>query len=169
MQDDTPAGSENREVLAGPARRVRVLAVASGGGHWTQMRKVAKAFESCDLAYVTVNGDYRQEVSRGRFYEVVDANQWTKLRLLRLSLQMLRIVLRERPDVVISTGAAPGLIAIMWAKLLLRSKTAWIDSIANAQRLSASGQKAGRFADLWLTQWEELSKPSGPRYVGTVL
>jgi UDP:flavonoid glycosyltransferase YjiC (YdhE family) len=145
------------------------LAVASGGGHWVQLRKIAKAFGPCDLAFVTVNEEYRQELKSGRFYSVVDANKWTKRRMLKMSLQLLRIVWKERPDFVVSTGAAPGLIAIAWAKLLIGSRTAWIDSIANAQQLSSSGQQAGRFADLWLTQWEELSKPDGPGYAGTVL
>ena len=32
-----------------------------------------------------------------------------------------------------------------------------------------SGQLAGRFADLWLTQWRHLARPGGPNYIGSVL
>ena len=52
---------------------------------------------------------------------------------------------------------------------LLGAKTIWVDSIANAQELSLSGKRAGKFADLWLTQWQELSNKNGPQYGGSVL
>jgi hypothetical protein len=45
----------------------------------------------------------------------------------------------------------------------------WIDSIANVKQLSSSGKLAGKFADVWLTQWPDLAKESGPRYWGAVL
>ena len=76
--------------------------------------------------------------------------------------------MRHRPDVVLSTGAAPGFFAILFGKLL-GARTIWVDSIANAEQLSLSGKKAGRFADLWLTQWPHLAQPGGPLYKGSVI
>jgi hypothetical protein len=70
--------------------------------------------------------------------------------------------------VIISTGAAPGFFALMFGKILMR-KTIWIDSMANADEMSLAGKKIKPFADIWLTQWEELSLPEGPGYQGQVL
>ena len=78
------------------------------------------------------------------------------------------MLLRERPDVVVSTGAAPGFLALRLGKLL-RARTIWVDSIANAEELSLSGRRIGPHADLWLTQWEPLARPEGPLYRGAVL
>ncbi len=86
-----------------------------------------------------------------------------------LIAQLVRILVRERPDVVITTGSAPCLFALGIAKTFLRAKTIWIDSIANAERLSSSGAQARRVADVWLTQWEHLARPGGPNYWGAVL
>jgi len=69
---------------------------------------------------------------------------------------------------VISTGAAPGYIALRFARLA-KAKTVWLDSIANVDQLSLSGLKIGRYADLWLTQWPHLVRPEGPHYGGSVL
>jgi hypothetical protein len=69
---------------------------------------------------------------------------------------------------VISTGALPGYFSLRLAKLF-GVKTIWIDSIANVEELSLSGQMIGKHADLWLTQWPHLAKPGGPLYRGTVL
>jgi UDP-N-acetylglucosamine:LPS N-acetylglucosamine transferase len=157
------------ESKVGTAGRVRVLAVASGGGHWVQLRKLAPVLEEHDVAYLTVNDEYRPEVGDIRFYTVNDATQWNKAGLIRLAIQVFWVLLRERPDVVLSTGAAPGFFAIVWAKLFFGARTVWIDSAANSERLSSSGEKVGRFADLWLTQWEAVSRPVGPHYMGRVL
>ncbi len=39
-------------------RRVRVLAVASGGGHWVQLLRLRPAWEGCDVAYATVHREF---------------------------------------------------------------------------------------------------------------
>lgn len=153
---------------AGELRPKRVLAVSSGGGHWVQLRRVAPAFRDCELVFVTVNAAYRAEVAPHRFYAVNDATRWNKLKLLLMLLRILRILLRERPDVVISTGAAPGYFALRLGRWL-GAQTIWIDSIANIETVSMSGQKIGPYAHLWLTQWPHLAGPAGPHYRGQVL
>ncbi len=111
---------------------------------------------------------YQETIGNNKFLVVPDANRWNKLRVLYLALVMLKHVLVIRPDVIVSTGAAPGFFAILFGKKL-GAKTIWLDSIANVDELSLSGKKVKKYADLWLTQWEHLATPEGPRYVGAVL
>lgn len=151
-----------------PQRPIKVLAVSSGGGHWVQLRRVAPAFEGCEVVYVTVNPAYRGEVPENRFYAVNDATRWNKIKLVLMLLKIFRILLRERPNVIISTGAAPGYFALRLGRLF-GARTVWIDSIANVECLSMSGQKIGPHASLWLTQWPHLAAPGGPRFLGQVL
>jgi UDP-N-acetylglucosamine:LPS N-acetylglucosamine transferase len=145
----------------------RILAVASSGGHWVQLCRLRPAFEGHDVAYLTTDAGHRDEVGDARFYVVGDANRWNKLALLRSAARITWILLRERPDVVISTGAAPGYIALRVAKLM-RARTAWVDSVANVDELSLSGQMASRQADLCLTQWSHLAG-GAVQYQGAVL
>ncbi|MEZ6018300.1 MAG: UDP-N-acetylglucosamine--LPS N-acetylglucosamine transferase [Planctomycetota bacterium] len=149
--------------------RREVLAVASGGGHWVELMRLAPAFEGRDVAYVSVAQELAADVPGRTFYAVVDATRWDKVRLARCALKLVWIVLRERPRVVVSTGAAPGWFALAFARRLVGARTVWIDSIANAETLSLSGQRAGKVADLWLTQWPEVARPGGPEYAGSVL
>ncbi|HYO07783.1 MAG TPA: hypothetical protein VER17_02320 [Tepidisphaeraceae bacterium] len=151
-----------------PIHARRVLAVASGGGHWIQLSRLMPAFSECDVAYVTTLDSYREQVRGARFYVVRDANMRTKGRLLLMTAKLVAVMLRERPDVVISTGAAPGYVAVRLGKLL-GARTIWVDSMANAEQLSVSGQRVGAHADLWLTQWPHLAAPEGPHYEGAVL
>lgn len=104
----------------------------------------------------------------GPLHVVTDANMWQKLALLRMFAEVFWVVLRVRPDVIVTTGAAPGFAAVVWGRLL-GARTVWIDSIANSETLSTSGAKVGRFAHVWLTQWEHLARPGGPSHWGSVL
>ena len=160
---------------------VRVLALASAGGHWVQLRRLRPAWAGCDIAYATSHSGYRSEVERDaetgrvtpRFYTFPEASRWNRLRLLWQCLAVARIVWKERPQVVISTGASAGYFALRISGWL-GARTIWVDSIANADELSLSGRRAGRYADLWLTQWPELAEGSDgtqrtPQYFGSVI
>jgi len=149
-------------------RRKKVLALSSGGGHWVQLLRLRPAFEGCDVIFATVKESYRTDVEGASFRVIPDSNRWSKFGLLRTAFAVLRLLLRERPDTVISTGAAPGYFALLLGKHL-GARTVWVDSIANAEELSLSGRKAGRWADLWCTQWSHVARENGPHYRGSVL
>jgi UDP-N-acetylglucosamine:LPS N-acetylglucosamine transferase len=149
-------------------RGAKVLAVASGGGHWAQLMRIMPALHSSEVTFVTVSESYRDQVPGQSFYRVNDANRWNKFALVALAVRIATIVARERPDIVISTGAAPGFFAL-WFGRFFGARTIWIDSVTNIDHLSMSGSLVGRHADLWLTQWPHLAKPEGPQYAGAVL
>jgi len=150
-------------------RPPKVLAIASGGGHWVQMRRIMPAFEGMDVCYASVDPSSAADVPGHAYYAFRDVSRRDRLGFAVLIAQLARILLRERPDVVITTGSAPCLFALGMAKTFLRARTIWIDSIANAERMSSSGAQARRVADVWLTQWEHLARPGGPDYWGAVL
>ena len=77
------------------------------------------------------------------YYAIRDVSRRDRLGFAVLIAQLVRILARERPEVVITTGSAPCLIALGLAKTLLRARTIWIDSIANVERLSSSGSRRG--------------------------
>ncbi len=148
----------------------RVLAISSGGGHWTELMRIMPAFAGFDVAYATVHSSSQVDVPGCRFHTFDDFSRFSKLTLLpRVVWQQIRILWREKPAVVITTGAAPALISMVFAKLLFRSRTIWIDSIANVEKMSSSGSAARHVADLLLTQWPDLERKGGPTYWGSVL
>jgi UDP-N-acetylglucosamine:LPS N-acetylglucosamine transferase len=141
----------------------KVLAIASSGGHWVELRRLRPAWSGCNVVYVTTSDVRHEETLQDEpapaFYSVVEASRWEKVKLVKQLLQIAAILLKERPQVIISTGAAPGYFALRIGKLL-GAKTVWVDSIANAEELSLSGRKVCSYADLWLTQWEHLAQES---------
>ena len=149
-------------------RSTRVLAVASGGGHWIQLLRLRPAFAGAAVHYATVDPALRRDVEGKGFHTFRDANRDRKLSLLVQIVQLAWIILRVRPHVIVSTGASCGYVAIRLGRML-RCRTLFIDSVANAEQLSLSGQLASRHADLMLTQWPHLAAERGPRYAGSVI
>ena len=151
-------------------RRKKILAISSGGGHWIELLRLRPAFRGHFVVYATVSEDCRSQIDNAPLRVIPDVTRWDRWGLVRTAGSVLRVLLEERPDIVVSTGALPGYFGVLLAKRVLRgARTIWVDSLANAEELSMSGARIGPHADLWLTQWPELARPQGPRYAGTVL
>ncbi|KAB0678869.1 glucuronosyltransferase [Aureimonas leprariae] len=145
----------------------KVMAVASGGGHWEQLQIICGALAGEDVLLVTTAQNLLQQIGKDGIV-VRDCNRNKPLQTLECVWQCLKLVLSVRPKAIISTGAAPGLICLAFGRLT-GARTIWVDSFANVEKLSMSGKMARWCADVWLTQWEHLAAPSGPSYAGEVL
>jgi UDP-N-acetylglucosamine:LPS N-acetylglucosamine transferase len=144
----------------------KVLAIASGGGHWKQLMLLKPAFESQNTKYITTIAGLPEQNGISQSAIVCDSNKNEKIRAIYSFLQLIYIFVRFWPDVVITTGAAPGFLGLCLGKIFLK-KTIWIDSVANAEELSLCGKLSTKFADIVLTQWELLADKS-IRYEGSV-
>jgi UDP-N-acetylglucosamine transferase subunit ALG13 len=133
----------------------KVLAVCSGGGHFVQMRRLAPAFNGHELVFCSVNKGYGTLIDADKTYEVHDANKKRPVKAFFQALRIIGILLRERPDIVVSTGASIGAFSCMFS-FLSASKVLWVDSIANSSRLSLSGKIVSRLKGTTLTQWSAL-------------
>jgi UDP-N-acetylglucosamine:LPS N-acetylglucosamine transferase len=133
-----------------------------------QLLRLRPAFSDCDVTYVTTVRSYQAAAGDAGFRVVMEATAATKFRLLILAAQLLWLMISIRPHVVISTGAAPGCLAIRLGKLF-GCRTLWIDSIANAQTLSLSGKLVRGHADVVLSQWEHVAQTDQVQFQGGVL
>lgn len=147
--------------------QIKVLAMASGGGHWVQLLRLRPAWDGCAVTYATVHADSAADVAPAPLLTFADASRADWWRLPRVALDMAGIVLRVRPHVVVTTGAAPPLFALGVARLL-GARTLWVDSIANGEVLSSSGRLARWVATTRLTQWPGLAQ-DGVEHWGSVL
>ncbi|WP_020394962.1 hypothetical protein [Thiolinea disciformis] len=147
--------------------RRKVLAISSPGGHWIQLTRICAGLEaSHDLVYAMPDKLFKAQ--KNKVYSVPDVSADDKWKLLPCAVKVAYILLRERPQVILSTGAAPGVVAVFLGKLL-GIRTIWVDSIANVRKISRSGEMVQKRADIFLTQWEHLAQSNEVRYQGSVL
>ena len=149
----------------------KLLAVASAGGHWQQLMELRPAWEELaggEVLYATTLADLPDQFGADPAVIIPDCNRNSPVAVLRCAWALWRVMRRARPAVVISTGALPGVLALVTGRLF-GARTIWLDSVANAEEMSMSGRLARRFADLWLSQWPEVAKAHGARYIGSIL
>lgn len=135
----------------------KVMAVASIGGHWIQLLRIARPMEEhYEMVYVSTRPICTEMVEGKKYYLTTDFSRSDAWKLIPAFFRQLDVIRKEKPDAIITTGAAPGLICV-FAGWLLRRKTIWIDSIANVNRLSLSGRIAALFVSRVYTQWQHLA------------
>lgn len=149
-------------------KKKKILAAASIGGHWIQLLRICKGLEAThELAYVSTHEKCAKMVEGHSFHKLIEFSRWDWYKMFPAFISGLNIVRRENPDVVITTGAAPGFI-ILFAAYLLGKKTIWVDSIANVNHMSLCGRVAKKCATKCYTQWEEL-EGKGVDFSGNVI
>lgn len=150
-------------------RKTHVLAVASKGGHWDQMCQLAASFDVAEqVTFATTDIRLAELHGFEGASEIADYSQSDPVKMMLGLWETFGLLRRLKPTVVISTGAAPGLLCLVWGRLF-GAKTIWVDSIANAEKLSLSGLLASRFANLTLTQWETLADGKRIQFAGSIL
>lgn len=160
------------DVEATAFRAPRVLAISSPGGHWMQLTSICRSLAP-DVVYARADraSDGRFLTGRGTAadaYLLPDANKDQPVQVVRCLEQVVRLLRRSRPDLVVSTGAAPGCLACVFAALTGR-RAVFIDSIANAERLSLSARICAALGVEVVTQWPNLDGRRGVTYRGSVL
>lgn len=145
----------------------RVLAIASGGGHFVQLMRLAAAWQGHHIAIATVDPATRLLAGDAPFYTFRDVSRADWWRIPLAALDIAIILLRVRPQVIITTAALPGLIAAALARPF-GVRNLWVDSIANSETLSGSGGQAERLCQQVVTQWPHLATKKA-EYWGSVL
>lgn len=151
---------------------LRLVAGASTGGHVNELLILLEAahgrWPCMPVAYVTtMEIGVKSFKSFGQPVHVLgEADRTKPLQSVGVLLRAFLLAWRLKPDVVVTTGSMPLAVFSLWARLL-GARIVWIDSVAQVERMSASGRLARRYADLCLVQWPEVaaSQP-GVEYAG---
>lgn len=151
-------------------KKVKFCFVASAGGHLSQILSLSPVWEEYEVICVSTGQMVREKLEVfGETYIVGECNREHPIQTISVMFKCLKIILKEKPDVILSTGAAAGFLICFWGKLF-GAKVIWLDSIANARKLSMSGRMIRPFADLILSQWPEVAaKYPNVEYAGEVI
>lgn len=138
----------------------KICFAASSGGHLDEISCLEKIYTTYDSFLVTENSRF-QDVNIGeKTYYVNQLNRKERLFIIKFILLFIKsfyILNKESPDCIISTGALVTFPLCVVAKLLGK-KVIYIESFARIETLSLTGKLIYRFADLFIVQWDELTK-----------
>lgn len=133
----------------------RICLVASPGGHLAQLEKLSEALAGFDMYLVTISSPYVSSVLPGIRQHLVKGVARNPTSLIVNLVQSLVIFLRERPDLVITTGAGDALPTVFAARLLGR-EVVFVESMARVWSPSVFGRLVWRLCSVVVVQWAEM-------------
>ncbi len=132
---------------------MKICIVSSCGGHLTEVRVLKPVYERYDYFYVLNDRVQLPEDMRDKTYFIHHSERdW----LLLVNLwEALRILRKERPRLILSTGAGP-VVPFALAGKLLGVRTIFIESFTRTEKPSLTGRLMHLLADRLFYQWKSL-------------
>lgn len=138
----------------------QICFAASSGGHFEQILMLKPLMEQYNSFIITEKTDYNAEIKGEKIYYMKQVNRKEIAFPFEILVNIFRsfhIMLKERPDVVITTGVL-AMIPICLCAKLFRKKLIYIESFAKVTTPTATGKLLYKFADQFYVQWPQLKK-----------
>lgn len=154
----------------------KVIFTSSSGGHLTELLKLEPLFKDYDYLLLTEKTDVTEKLKDkynmdfllygSRFYMLKYI--WVVIYNI---IKIIYIVLKFKPDTVVSTGAHTGGFVCYIAKILRpKTKIIYIETLAKVNSLSMTGGNVYKIADKFYVQWRNLEeKYEKAEYIGRLM
>lgn len=138
---------------------MKICLICSPGGHLTELSQLKNAWKGYEHFYIT----FKEETSKylKNVYYITDPKR-SPLKLFKNFFQSLKILIKENPDVLITTGggiAVPG----CYIGKFLGKKIIYIESFCRTENPSLTGKLLYPVSDIFLVQWRKLLKKYGKK------
>lgn len=132
--------------------QVKVCLVSSSGGHWEQLKRLKPLIDKYGGFYVTERTPF---VEDGPYLMVQTdlKDRLMPIKMLVNAVHALCIWIKERPDVVVTTGTMVAYPFYLLA-VLLRKKFVFIETFGRSNEPTVAGKLMQKHADLFFVQWE---------------
>ena len=144
----------------------KVMFIASTGGHLVELLQLSDCFSRYDYCLVTEKNKSNMNLKKKykRVYWLVGGTYSSLLgkliypfKLLINCFISLYLMIKVKPDVVVSTGAHNTGPMCCLAKLF-KKKVIFIETFANSDKPTRCGRIVYKFADVFIVQWESMKK-----------
>lgn len=137
---------------------IKLCLVCSSGGHFQQLYSLKSFWSKYDRLWVTFCREDTNYLLRDekKYFAYFPTNR-NVLNLIRNFFLAIKIIKKNRPDFIISTGAGI-CVPFFYAGKLLGAKVIYIESLTRINQLSLSGKLIYPISNYFLVQWPELSK-----------
>lgn len=146
---------------------MKIALVSSYGGHLTEILQLMDAFKGHEIFFITYDSPRTAEL--GRKYTIKNLGK-NPYRFIACCPKIASILIRENPDLIISTGSEIA-IPVFYIAWFLSIKTMFIESLCRVREPSLTGKIVYPVASMFLVQWEGLLNKFGKKaqYWGNVL
>lgn len=136
----------------------KICFISSSGGHFEQIKQLSGVANKYEHYYILPKNSSTKKFKEKR-YLVGDFYRKNRIqfifRFILTAFQQLIIFLKERPDIVITTGAGVVIPTCLYAHFF-KKKLIYIESFARMETLNVTGELLYKYSDIFIVQWKKL-------------
>ena len=146
-------------------KRPKLCLICSAGGHLAEMSHLKKCYSKYPRFFITFERvDTKNLSKKERVYFIEDPGR-SPIKFIRSLFQGFDVLKKERPDVMLSTGAGVAVGPCYMAKIFLKSKVIFLESFCRTEAPSLSGRLMYPVSDLFFVQWKNLLRNYGKKAI----
>jgi len=136
----------------------KICLVGSSGGHLTHLYQLKKFWESKERFWVTFDKEDARSLLEGeKFYPCYFPTNRNFKNLVKNTFVAIKVLFKEKPDIIISSGAAVA-VPFFYIGKLMRKKLMYIEIYDRIDKPTLTGKLIHPIADLFIVQWDEQTK-----------
>lgn len=138
--------------------KAKFCIVCSSGGHLTHMWMIKDIWQKHERIWVTFDKvDANSLLKEEKKYWCHYPTNRNVPNLMKNTFLALKVLIKEKPDIIISSGAAIAIPFFLLGKML-RKKLIYIEVFDRIDKSTISGKFCYKFADKFIVQWKEQLK-----------
>lgn len=140
-------------------KQLKICIPTSSGGHLAHMMLIKPVWENNPHFFVTFDKvDANSLLKNEKKYYCHYPTNGNYFNLLRNTFLALRILRKEKPDIIISSGAAISIPFFFFGKKFFKCKCFYIEVFDRINQPTKSGKFCYKYADKFYVQWDEMIK-----------
>lgn len=135
---------------------MKICFVGSSGGHLTHLYMLKPFWKDKERFWVTFDKEDARSLLEGeKFYPAYYPSNRSIKALIINTYRAIKILFKEKPDLIITSGAAPA-IPFFYLGKLFGAKTIYIEVFDRIDKPTLSGKLCYPVTDIFIVQWEEM-------------
>lgn len=140
------------------SKKIKICLVGSSGGHLTHLYMLKPFWNSKDRFWVTFDKeDANSLLENEKVYHCYFPTNRNIKNLIKNTFLAIKVLKKEKPDLIISSGAAVA-VPFFYIGKLFGSKTVYIEVFDRIDKSTLTGKLVYPVADKFIVQWEEMKK-----------
>ena len=139
-------------------KNIKVCLVGSSGGHLTHLYMLKPFWNDKNRFWVTFDKmDANSILKDEKVYHCYFPTNRNVINLIKNTFLAIKILHKEKPDIIISSGAAVA-VPFFWLGKIKGVKTVYIEVFDRIDKPTLTGKLVYPVTDKFIVQWEEMKK-----------
>lgn len=137
---------------------IKICLVGSSGGHLTHLYMLKPYFDKHERFWVTFDKEDARSLLNGeKVYPCYYPTNRNIKNLIKNTFVAIKVLKKEKPDVIISSGAAVA-VPFFYIGKIMRKKLVYIEIYDRIDKPTLTGKLVYPITDKFIVQWEEMKK-----------